>query len=191
MTETEIVKGIKAGNEQAFKELVELHKDKIVNACYGFLQNREDAEDMAQEVFVDAYQSIHRFRSEARLSTWLYRIAVNKSLNLVKKNKRKKWIGSLQTIFQSEQQEKDVEDVRTPDPQADLELAERRKILWHAIETLAENQKIAFTLSKFEGLSYREIAEIMGTTVSAVESLLNRAKSNLQKKLYGYYKEAF
>jgi RNA polymerase sigma-70 factor (ECF subfamily) len=187
MRDNEIVQEIKAGNAQAFRTLVEKYQDMVVNTCYGFLQNHEDAEDIAQEVFVEIYQSIHRFREEAKLSTWLYRIAVNKSLNLIKKYKRKRWIVSLQAMLGSEKETKQIADEKTADPQTALEQQERISALHQAIESLAENQKIAFTLSKHEDLSYVEIAEVMGTTVPAVESLLNRAKKNLQKKLYDYY----
>ena len=183
-----LVKEIKQGNERAFKELVESYKDIVVNTCYGFLQNQENAEDIAQEVFIEVYQSIHRFREEAKLSTWVYRIAVNKSLNFKKKNSRRKWTVSFQTVIGGEKEAEQIADVKISDPHADLEQQERVKILHSAIETLAQNQKIAFTLSKYENLNYKEIAEVMGTSISAVESLLNRAKNNLQKKLHNYYK---
>lgn len=159
----------------------------MVNTCYGFLQNREDAEDLAQEVFIEVYKAIHSFREEAKFSTWLYRIVVNKSLNLLKKHKRKKWIGNIQTIFGGEEQEPQIANGKTPDPHANLEQQERVRILHRAIDSLAENQKIAFMLGKYEDLGYKEIAEVMGTSVSTVESLLNRAKMNLQKKLRNYY----
>ncbi len=188
MDEKKLIREIKKGEESAFKELVETYKDMVVNTCYGFLQNQENAEDIAQDVFVEVYQSIHRFREDAKFSTWVYRIAVNKSLNFKKKNNRRNWAVSFQAVFGGEKEAAQVADGKTLDPHADLEQQERVKILHSAIETLAQNQKIAFTLSKYENLSYKEISEVMGTSISSVESLLNRAKKNLQKKLHSYYK---
>jgi RNA polymerase sigma-70 factor (ECF subfamily) len=187
MNDKELIGAIKVGNAQAFRTLVEQYKDLVVNTCYGFLQHREDAEDLAQEVFVEMYESLHAFREEAKLSTWLYRIAVNKCLNQIKKRKRQRWLKSLPAILGGEGETLEIADESGADPQADLEQQERVGVLHQAIDSLAENQKIAFTLSKYEDLSYQEIAEVMGTTIPAVESLLNRAKKNLQKKLYDYY----
>jgi RNA polymerase sigma-70 factor (ECF subfamily) len=189
MNDRELIHDIKTGDAQAFKELVERHKDLVVNTCYGFLRQHDDADDIAQEVFIEIYEAIHNFREEAKLSTWLYRIAVNKCLNQVKKNKRKRWLRSLQAAFGGEDAAQEIADEKAADPQANLEQQERVNVLQQAIDSLAENQKIAFTLSKYEDLSYQEIAEVMGTTIPAVESLLNRAKKNLQKRLYDYYKD--
>jgi RNA polymerase sigma-70 factor (ECF subfamily) len=187
MNDKELIGAIKAGNSQAFKALVEQYKNLVVNTCYGFLQHREDAEDLAQEVFVEIYESLHAFREEAKLSTWLYRIAVNKCLNQIKRRKHQRWLKSLQAILGGEGETLETADESGANPHTDLEQQERVKVLQQAIDSLAANQKIAFTLSKYEDLSYQEIAEVMGTTIPAVESLLNRAKKNLQKKLYDYY----
>jgi len=100
----------------------------------------------------------------------------------------RRWIRSLQTAFGGEEEAQEIVDESIANPQSDLEQQEHAKVLHQAIEALAENQRIAFTLNKFDDLSYQEIAEVMGTTIPAVESLLNRAKKNLQKKLYDYYK---
>lgn len=190
MNDSALIGEIKNGNMQAFQTLVEQHQDLVVNTCYGFLRNRDDADDLAQEVFVEVYRALQTFREEAKLSTWLYRIAVNKCLNQIKKKKRRRWIRSLQTAFGGEEEAEEIADESMMNPLADLEQQERAKILQQAIAALAENQRIAFTLSKFDDLSYQEIAEVMGTTVSAVESLLNRAKKNLQKKLHDYYESS-
>lgn len=189
MIDNDLIRAIKNGNAAAFKTLVEQYKDLVVNTCYGFVHDREDAEDLAQDVFVELFESVHAFREEAKLSTWLYRITVNKCLNQVKKNKRRRWRQSLQALFGSADEPPEIVDASVADPQTDLEQQERRNVLNQAVAALAENQKVAFTLSKYEDLSYQEIAEVMGTTLSAVESLLNRAKKNLQKKLSDYYRD--
>lgn len=188
MNDSALIDKLKTGNAQAFQDLVEQYKDLVVNTCYGFLRNRDDADDMAQDVFVEVYKAVHTFREEAKLSTWLYRIAVNKCLNRIKQNKRRRWIRSLQTVFGSDEEAQEIVDESIANPQADLEQQERARVLQEAIESLAENQRIAFTLSKFDDLSYQKIAEVMDTTIPAVESLLNRAKKNLQQRLYDYYK---
>ena len=188
MTEHELIAALQQNKSDAFGELVERYKDQIVSTCFNFVHNQADAEDLAQEVFIEVFKAIERFRGDASISTWLSRIAINKSLNFVKKHKRLRWIRNLQTAFSSDEKAQEVPDAKTADPQADLEQSERVRVLTNAIDSLAENQKIAFNLSKFEGLSYKEIAKVMGTSVPAVESLLNRAKKALQNKLHSYYK---
>ena len=176
------------GNPAAFQQLVESHQSRVMNTCYGFVHNREDAEDIAQEVFLEVYKSIDNFREDAKLSTWIYRISVTKSLDFLRKQKRKKRFGRLKEFFGKAQDP--IEQIPAPataNPQACLEKQERAQLLRQAVESLAENQKIAVTLNKYEGFSYQEVAEIMGTSVSSVESLLHRAKNNLQKKLQHYY----
>lgn len=179
---------LRCGNPAGFQQLVELHQSKVMNTCYGFVHNREDAEDIAQEVFLEVYKSIESFREDAKLSTWIYRICVTKSLDFLRKQKRKKRFGRLKQLFGKTQDL--IEQIPAPlteTPHAHLEKQERAEILRQAVESLADNQKIAITLNKYEGFSYQEVAEIMGTSVSSVESLLHRAKKNLQKTLYHYY----
>ena len=190
MSDTEIIEQLKQGDELAFKKLVDTHQKLVVNTCYGLVQNREDAEDVAQEVFVEVYRNIDKFRADAKLSTWLYRIAVNRSLNHIRDNKKHKWFQG----FEDEVAEKSREllQARTADsdePEYDFENKQRAIILGEAINSLPKNQKVAFTLSKYEDLSYQEIAEVMDLSVSSVESLLFRAKKGLQKKLYKCYKK--
>ncbi len=187
MNETETIEALRLGKVNAFDDLIDTYKDMVVNTCFGFLHDREDAEDVAQDVFIEVFESIHHFRETAKISTWIYRIAVNKSLNLVKKKKRRQMVASLQAMFNPARETSDLTDADAADPQMALEQEERIRALRRAIASLAENQRIALTLSKYENLSYREIAEVMDTTVSAVESLLNRARKSLQKKLYDYY----
>ncbi|WP_297088971.1 sigma-70 family RNA polymerase sigma factor [uncultured Draconibacterium sp.] len=190
MSDTEIIEQLKQGSELAFKKLVDTHQKLVVNTCYGLLHNREDAEDIAQDVFVEVYRNVKNFRADAKLSTWLYRIAVNRSLNHIRDNKKHKWFRS----FEDEVAAKNNELLKVPgaaadEPEYDLENKQRAVMLREAINSLPEKQKVAFTLSKYEELSYQEIAEVMDLSVSSVESLLFRAKKGLQKKLYKCYKK--
>jgi RNA polymerase sigma-70 factor, ECF subfamily len=181
---------IQNGTPEGFRQLVEQHQHKVINTCYGFVANREDAEDLAQDVFLEVYESIHSFRGEAQLSTWMYRIAVTKSLDFLRKQRRKKRFGILRNILGLANEIEQVPAAPETNPQTSLENQERARILQQAVDSLADNQKIAITLHKYEGFSYQEIAEIMETSVSAVESLIYRAKNNLQKKLYQYYEKS-
>jgi RNA polymerase sigma-70 factor (ECF subfamily) len=170
---------------------VEQHQYKVMNTCYGFVHNEEDAEDLAQEVFLEVYNSIGTFREESKLSTWIYRICVTKSLDFLRKQKRKKRVGFLRAMFSQDQDLEQLPSSPATNPHVHLEQRERAEILRQAVDSLAENQKIAMTLSQYEDFSYQEIADVMDTTLSAVESLLHRAKKNLRKKLYHYYEKQF
>jgi RNA polymerase sigma-70 factor (ECF subfamily) len=169
-----------------FRSLVDLHQEKVRNTCYRYVQNREDADDLAQEVFIQVYESLRHFREEAELATWIYRIAVNKSLDFLRRQKRKKRFAWLVSLGDAE--ERDSRGLSAAgDPHSELEDAELKQILHAALGKLPENQQTAIILSKYQLLSNREIALIMDVTVSSVESLLHRAKANLQKVLSGYF----
>ena len=182
MNDKQLIERIQNNDSSAFKELVEKHQTKVINVCNGFTHSYADAQDIAQDVFIEVYKSIKIFRSEAKFSTWLYRISVNKSLNFIRDNKKNKWFQSLDLLFESNKNlssdgfiDENAEDI--------IEKSEKTQIIHQAINSLAKNQKIAFTLSKYEDLSYKEIADVMQISLSSVESLMFRAKKNLQKKL--------
>lgn len=183
----EFIQQLKNGNEPAFKTLVEKHKDNVVNTCFGFVNNYHDADDIAQDVFIEVFRSIGSFNEDSKLTTWIYRIAVNKSLDFLRKSKRKKRWSELTRIKLDSKSETDHWFTDNNTPHLSLENKERIKILNAAIDTLPQNQRAAFTLHKYEDLSYKEVAEILKTSVSSVESLMHRAKINLQQKLEKYY----
>lgn len=190
MGETEIIQKLKTGSEQAFKQLVENYQKMVVNTCFAMVHDLHDAEDIAQEVFIEVYRSIHKFRADAKLSTWLYRIAVNRSLNFIRDNKKRKWFQSFEDSVEAKKRElQNMTAVNSDQPGFVLENQQRAILLREAIDSLPQNQKVAFTLSKYEELSYNEISDVMDLSVSSVESLLHRAKKNLQKKLYKCYKK--
>ncbi len=185
--ENELITNLKQGSETAFRDIVNIYKSKVVNTCFGFVNNSADADDLAQEVFVEVFQSIHQFNQESSLSTWIYRISVNKSLDHLRKiNRKKRWAQLIRLTTQSNE----INDslvMYEQTPESTFEDKERLKIVLHAIGKLPQNQKTAFTLHKYEDLSYKEISEIMHTSVSSVESLIHRAKKNLKKMLTHYY----
>jgi len=167
--------------------LVEKYQDIVYNTCLGILQHREDAEDITQEVFIKIYHSVKNFRKEAKLNTWIYRIATSACLDLLRSRKRKKRFALVFNLF-SEQDSPEIAD-HSPfsHPGVVLENKERAEVLFNAMSSLPENQRIAFTLNKVEGLSYQEISEIMNISIPSVESLMHRAKSKLRNLLADYY----
>jgi RNA polymerase sigma-70 factor (ECF subfamily) len=187
MEDTELIRAVKAGETGAFQSLVEQYQDRVINTCYGFVRDREDAKDIAQEVFIEIYQSLEKFREDAKLSTWIYRISVTKSLDFLRRKNRKKRMGQFKKLFNVDDIAERIEQPSGNNPDKNMEARERAQILQQAMDRLPENQKIAITLSKYEDFSNKEISEIMNTSVSSVESLIHRAKVNLKKKLYRYY----
>ncbi len=172
----------------AFKRLVQTHQEKVRNTCYRFVNNPEDADDLAQDVFIQIYHSITDFREESKLSTWIYRIAVNKSLDFLRRNKRKKRFARLLSLNSPNGDHQELEITTDATAESEFERQERKRILETALEKLPENQKTAITLSKIDGFGNKEIADILNTSVSSVEGLIHRAKKNLHKRLSNYYK---
>ena len=186
LNERNLIERLKNGDEAAFKEIVESSQGLVYNTALGIVQNPEDAEDVTQEVFVQLYESIKSFKGESKLSTWLYRIAVSKAMDHLRKKKRKKRFAYVQSLFGAN--EELVHD--PPDfvhPGVSLDNKEKAKELFKAIDQLPAKQKIAFTLNRIESLSYQEISEIMKLSVASVESLLHRARKNLRRNLETYY----
>ena len=176
---------LKSGNQEAFRLLVDEYSQKIIETCYRFLNDKHHAEDVAQEVFIEVYRSVGQFRGESELNTWIYRIAVNKSLDFLRKQKRKKTIIDMAEFFTR----RNAKKTEAIDPHQILEDSERRKILNSQIEKLPENQKAAILLKQDKVLTNKEIAEVMETSESAVEALLHRARQTLRKRLEKLYKK--
>ncbi len=182
MTEQELLSGLRNGEEPAFRELVTRFQDNVFNTALGLLQHHNDAEDIAQEVFIQVYRSISQFKGDSSLLTWIYRITVTKSLEVLRSKKRKKRFGFISSLFGEDNKPvHDPGDFNHPGIQQ--ERKEDAAILFKMINQLPENQRTAFILNKVEELSYREIAAILNVSEPAVDSLLQRAKQNLRKKL--------
>ena len=188
--ETELIEQLKQGDETAFKVIVEQWQDMVYNTILGIVQNETEAEDLAQDVFIKVFKKISTFKGDSKFSTWLYRIATTTALDHLRSKKRKKRFGFLQSLGGGGSDEKE----QVPDfnhPGVSLDNKERAAVLFKAIEALPENQKSAYTLHKLEGLSYRDVSEVLNTTVSAVESLMSRANQNLRKQLEEYYNKHY
>jgi RNA polymerase sigma factor (sigma-70 family) len=159
----------------------------VFNTAISFVQNREWAEDIAQEVFVEVYESIGKFNELSTLSTWIYRITVNKSLDSIRAQKSKKRFAFITSLFSPETGALRYDTSNFEHPGILAEKKENARFLFKAIDELPDNQKTAFILSQIEELPQKEIAVIMNMSVKAVESQIQRAKMNLRKKLENLY----
>jgi RNA polymerase sigma-70 factor (ECF subfamily) len=187
--DAQLLKKLQAGDEAAFARLVEQYKNKVLNTCYRFLFNREDAGDISQEVFIEVFRSIGSFRQEADLATWIHRIAVNKSLDFIRKKNRKKRASEAKSIPGLDHAAARARTADDADPSRKMEHEERLRIMQEAIKRLPKKQGIAFTLSKCDGFGNQEIAAVMGLSLTAVDALVHRAKCNLQKRLTAYFEK--
>jgi RNA polymerase sigma factor (sigma-70 family) len=183
LTDSNLIERLQQREEAAFRELVDLYQDRIYNTVLGLVQRAEDAEDLAQEVFIKVWQGIGSFKGGSTLGTWIYRIAVSQALDHVRKGQRQKRGGLLVSLFSRHSAEPDAPDFYHPGVAA--EQRENSALLFRAVRALPEKQGAAFVLQKLEGLSQEAIAEVLDTSVSSVESLLHRAKQNLRKSLEG------
>lgn len=155
-----------AGSPEAFRRLFERHSRGVLRLALRYAGNRADAEDICQEVFLQVWRNAAGFRGEARFSTWLYRIAVNRCLS----HRRRR------AAPESLEEAEEVADPREHDP-------ETARLVGEAVGRLPGRQRLAVILAHFEGRPYREIAGLLGTTVPAVESLLFRARAGLRRRL--------
>lgn len=189
MSEQNLINQLQAGKQAAFSRLLDNYQQKVFGTCISFIPNKEDAEDVAQEVFLEVFKSISKFKGDSKLSTWIYKIATNKCLEFIRKKNSKKRFAFMQTIFGNEiPVDKTSYFTEVNHPGVLLENKEKSTIIFKAINTLSESQRVVFTLAKVDGKSYQEIVEITGRSLSSVESLMFRAKKNLQEKLEYFYK---
>lgn len=167
------------GDEEAFRVLVERHQDRLVRLCQRLLTNREEALDAAQEVFIKAYRKAGKLEPRGELYTWLYRVASNHCLNKLRRRRIVRFL----PIGNPQDEESGWMEPADPAPIADqlLDSRQRWQATREAISSLPDNQRAVLVLAKFEGLSYREIAEMLEITEGAVESRLFRAMRNLSK----------
>lgn len=189
MTDLEIIGQILQGDRNLYRVLVERYQPMVFRTCMGFLHNRDDADDLTQEIFIQAYQSLNKFRGGASFSTWLYRITVNASLNKVRKTSKSFFMQQIETVFSSDKR-KDHSISEADNPENILINKEHKEWVTRALNSLPENQRTAIVLSNYDDLPQKEIAEIMNTTEGAVEALLQRAKANLRKKLSSFQKKS-
>jgi RNA polymerase sigma factor (sigma-70 family) len=189
LEEQNFIELLKQGKQDAFSRLLQDYQQKVFSTCISFVPNKEDAEDIAQEVFLEVFKSISKFKGDSKLSTWIYRIATNKCLEFIRKKNTKKRFAFMQTIMGNEIHiDKTSYFTEFNHPGIVLENKEKSATIFKAINTLPETQRVIFTLAKIDGKSYQEIVEITGKSLSSVESVMFRAKKTLKEKLATFYK---
>jgi len=182
-SDEELMTRIAKGDEYAFQILAERHQTSVLNLIYRFIGDPTKSQDLAQEVFLRVWQAAGEYKPKAKFTTWLYRITANLCLNELKSSRSRRWL----RFFHADTDEQTVGEEGfsngSPSPEDLLLSKERSREITQALQSLPENQRMALILKRYDDLSYEEIARILNCSVSAVESLLVRAKKNLQEKL--------
>lgn len=172
--EITIIKRIINGEKALFSQLINTYQTKVSSIVYHFLYNKNDVEEVVQDIFYNTYKSLNNFKNRSSFSTYIYRIAVNRTIKWNQKSKRVMYIDNYSGY------ENDETDI-------DTNKNERKIMLIKLIAKLPENQRVALSLYTFDEFSYKEVADIMKISLSSVESLIFRAKSNLKKMLIEKY----
>lgn len=183
---------VREGDAAAFEELVRRYQQRLLAVFDQLVPTREQAEDLAQEVFMRVFRARERYEPGAKFSTWLFTIANNVASNAIRTLTRRKEVNigpSKNAVSEAAPLEHMATDASGLMPTRQVDQMERAEIVRLAIDSLNDRQKMALMLCKFEGMSYAEIAETMGLTVKAVKSLLSRARVNLKTALLPYMQE--
>ncbi|MBF0430196.1 MAG: RNA polymerase sigma factor [Fibrobacteria bacterium] len=175
--------------QKTIQQIVETYQERVRNTCFRYVHSREDADEVAQDVFVQVHASLNRFRKDAELSTWIYRIAVNKSLDFLRYKKRKKRFAQVISLFGLAGEIRNIPEPGGGNPHKDIEAEERSRQLKMALDKLPDTQKTAVILKRFQACKNKEISEIMEISVSAVEALQHRAMKNMKKYLTAYFEK--
>lgn len=183
--ERALLRRLRERDERAFRELLELYRDRVFNVTFRMLGDRAEAEDIAQEVFIAVFKTIDTFREESKLSTWLYRVAVNHSKNRIKYLSRRNDRGRAELDENTaDSDEGSIGGAARPArPDRALHGAQLEQVLQAAISSLEEEHRVLVVLRDVEELSIEEICEITGLPDGTVKSRLHRARAALRKKL--------
>ena len=186
-SDVQLMLDVKAGDEQSFALLLQRYRSPLVNFLYRMVRNREQAEDLAQEVFLRVYRARADYVPSAKFTTWLFRIATNLALNSVRDNRYQRMEISLDAPVTADAEDGDEKtmDVAEKQPNIEQHLVEdvQRKMIRRAIEKLPEKQRAAVLLHKYQDLDYGEISKILECSESALKSLLFRAYETLRVEL--------
>jgi len=185
-SDVELMLAARAGDDGAFGDLVDRHRNAVVNLTYRYLGNRADADDLAQEVFLKVYRARKRYEPRAKFTTWLYRVAVNACLNEVRNRKHRPTHAAISLA--GETGAALPPDPGCENPAAAAERMELRRQVRLALDELPERQRLALLLNKFHGQSYEELAQSFELTIPAVKSLLVRARENVRRRIEPYLK---
>jgi len=187
LEEKEILERIKKGETKYFEEIITKYKRVVFGHAFNFLRNKEEAEDASQEIFVNIFNNLGKFRGDSKLSTWIYRITINTCKNKLKQFHRLKANFS-EEMYEEGAEEKEsmvnmIKEKEEKEPDRAFISGEVRKIVYMRIDELSTEQKQVILMRDVDGLSYDEIAEVLKLSVSAVKSKLFRARENLREKL--------
>lgn len=167
-----------------FKQLYDQYNKLVFNLALQYVPNVHDAEEICQDVFLSVHQNLDKFNHQAELKTWIYRIAINKSLDFIKAKKTKKRFAFILNLFHEESNEIRYDSSDFNHPGVMLEQQEATHRIFKALDTLNENQRTAIILCKIEQKTQKEAADIMDINIGALESLLSRALKKLEEKLH-------
>ena len=190
MLEGDLVKRARRGDLNAYDELVQRYQQRIYATIYHMTANHEDANDLAQDSFIKAFQALKSFRGGSSFYTWIYRIAVNKTINFLKQRKNKYHLSLNDIDFNPENDPELVALISTKTPHHDAGLSELQKKLNEALLKLSEPHRMVAVLHDVQGMSHEEIASIMGCNIGTVRSRLFYARQQLQGHLAEYMKPA-
>ena len=186
--ESILVRKAQRGDLAAYDELVRRYQERIYATIYHMTSNHEDANDLAQDTFIKAYQALKSFKGGSSFYTWIYRIAVNKTINFLKQRKNRSHMSLNDLDFNAEHDPDLVALVSDKTPRRDAGLSELQEKLNEAMQRLSEPHRLVVTLHDVQGLAHEEIAEIMGCTIGTVRSRLFYARQQLQGYLSDYLK---
>jgi len=186
--EMELIHRARRGDTGAYDDLVRRYQERIYATIYHMTSNHEDANDLAQEAFIKAYQALQSFKGGSSFYTWVYRIAVNKTINFLKQRKNRVQISLNDLDFNAEHDPDLVALISDNTPRRDLNLAELQEKLNAALQKLSEHHRLVVTLHDIQGLSHEEIAAIMDCNIGTVRSRLFYARQQLQAYLSDYLK---
>src|SRR5208282_447055 len=186
-TDVQLMLDVKAGDEASFELLLQRYRTPLVNFLFRMVRNREQAEDLAQEVFIRVYRAREDYVPSAKFTTWLFRIATNLALNSVRDTRYQKLELSIDAPISADSEDGDERTLDVPEKTPNIEQhlidEARKKMIRHAIDKLPEKQRAAVLLHKYEELDYAEIAKILTCSESALKSLLFRAYESLRVEL--------
>jgi len=178
---------VKRGDREAFAQLVDKYKQPVINLAWRTLRDLTEAEDLAQNVFVQVFKSARRYEASAKFSTWLFTITRNLCLNEIRRRARHPAESLDQTHAESDEQPlHQIEDNGVPSAPQQLLQGELEEKIGEALADLPENQRTALLLCRQEDLSYEEIAKVLGCSLSATKSLIHRGRETLKLKLKPY-----